>query len=256
MRMKRKEDEIPVDQIHEDISDFSLSSPPAKIRILDGHFPPITQGEREAGDPLVYQKGPVLPREELLSSSVVQPNASAADALPSCYNTEETALVLYNPASTPLFKNPSSPPFSVVLRSDLIPGLKDHIFGLGSQNSMNLMKDKKTEEMNDSMAIIPWVASEAAGVEQLTTSPSEMKEAEATEVEMMEIEDMSRDGCNEQSEDFNGMVGGGGGEGLQYCQQQLQRRTPQFFGSTFSSVTWSRNNSVQLTFLMVKNVIC
>jgi len=38
---------------------------------------------------------------------------------------EERAIVLYEPtATTPFLKSPSSPEFSIVIKSDLIPGLK------------------------------------------------------------------------------------------------------------------------------------
>ena len=40
-------------------------------------------------------------------------------------DTEERAIVLYEPtATTPFLKSPSSPEFSVVIKADLIPGLK------------------------------------------------------------------------------------------------------------------------------------
>ena len=39
-------------------------------------------------------------------------------------SSEERALVVYDPTNTPLVKSPSSPDFSIVVKADLIPGLK------------------------------------------------------------------------------------------------------------------------------------
>lgn len=63
-------------------------------------------------------------------SEVVEPLAAATPPTPSggggggVDGCDEKALVVYNPTSTPLFKSPTSPDFSLIVSSDLIPGLK------------------------------------------------------------------------------------------------------------------------------------
>lgn len=60
-------------------------------------------------------------------SEVVEPLAAATPPTPSGGGGDgcnEKALVVYNPTNTPLFKSPTSPDFSLIVRSDLIPGLK------------------------------------------------------------------------------------------------------------------------------------
>lgn len=62
---------------------------------------------------------PHLPSSNMAPIDVVAPTPAADGGY-----ENETALVLYNPMNTRMFKSPTSPDFSLVVNSDLIPGLK------------------------------------------------------------------------------------------------------------------------------------
>lgn len=65
-----------------------------------------------------------IPREphSTSGSSMVHRDPSPVEICPSY--EKALALVLYNPINTPLFGSPASPDFSIILNSDLNPGLK------------------------------------------------------------------------------------------------------------------------------------
>ena len=77
---------------------------------------------------------------------------------------EERAIVLYEPtATTPFLKSPSSPEFSIVIKSYLIPGLKDYLlsWGIAKQDDPvedEMRREKSSEMSNDCLAVVPWVA--------------------------------------------------------------------------------------------------
>lgn len=81
-KMKRKD----LDQVSDDFSDFSLSSPARKIRRLDAELPPIMEDdEPEIAMPYLQNRssGPVieeLPAESASSSASASASATAAAA--------------------------------------------------------------------------------------------------------------------------------------------------------------------------------
>ncbi|TKY74614.1 hypothetical protein E2542_SST03377 [Spatholobus suberectus] len=82
-----------------------------------------------------------------------------------CVNpTEERAIVLYDPtATTPFLKSPTSPHFSIVIKADSIPGLKDYLLSWGIAKRDDPVEDeirreKSSEVSNDCLAVVPWVA--------------------------------------------------------------------------------------------------
>lgn len=58
------------------------------------------------------------------SSAMVHTDAASVDTSPTGNASEERALVLYDPTKTPFVKSPCPPEFSIVVKSDLLPGLK------------------------------------------------------------------------------------------------------------------------------------
>ncbi|KAJ4707649.1 DBH-like monooxygenase [Melia azedarach] len=77
---------------------------------------------------------------------------------------DERAIVLYDPANTPLFRSPTSPDFTAILNSDLIPGLRDLICWPARKMCIDnkLASSKITEISNNNLAVVPWVPSQFA----------------------------------------------------------------------------------------------
>lgn len=155
MRMKRKE----VDEVSDDFSDFSLSSPALKIRRLDAELPPIMEEEESESN-------------------------------------QEKAIVLFNPHQQ-ITRFPSSD-FSVSLSPDLISGIKNQIrrlrSGQAGQSCDEDLSDKTRS--GDCMAVVPWTSNSyphfvqaisANGGDEMDTQQEvqELMEAEAT----MDIDD-------------------------------------------------------------------
>ncbi|KAL7189929.1 hypothetical protein ACSBR1_039543 [Camellia fascicularis] len=139
MKMKRKD----LEDVNDDFSDFSLSSPARKIRRLDAELPPIM--EEEEADHAEVQK--LAPEEaEDVASNINNMNMEELGGLPSNHphneseienenenENEERALVLFNPPIInthahpyPLFHSPPSD-LSLSLNSDLLLGIKSKL---------------------------------------------------------------------------------------------------------------------------------
>ncbi|XP_061339361.1 uncharacterized protein LOC133286037 [Gastrolobium bilobum] len=159
--------------------DFPSISPATKSRRLDGEL-----------------CGTMM--EEDLNAMLKQPwtidEGSASDSA-SAYvpNTDERALVVYDPTKTPLLKSPSTPQFSIVVKADLIPGLKDYLLSWGTVKLDNPVEDevrreKSSEVTKDSLAVVPWVAFHSPmACEEI--APEAGQPLEVEEGEMMEMDE-------------------------------------------------------------------
>ncbi|KAF8364841.1 hypothetical protein HHK36_013474 [Tetracentron sinense] len=247
VKMKRKD----MDDMSDDFSDFSLSSPARKIRRLGTELPPIMEEEPEI--PLGFEHP--LPPEEHLTSSMEQILAPGTAAVPSYSLNEERTLVLYKPVKLRPLQSSNSSNFTITINSDLIPGLKkvrnptnyfvsaslsvDKLFWLGDDNPIKATEDEVEEAvpMNDCLAVIPWVSSQfppSSGMEASAIGESEPMEAEVEEAATMDIEEDNK--CAIEGEIRE--PGMGGGEGLHQWQQQ-HCMTPQLPQNTSPPLTWS-----------------
>ncbi|KAF7813931.1 STE20-like serine/threonine-protein kinase [Senna tora] len=150
--MKRKE----VDQVSQDFSHFSLSSPPTKIRRLDAELPPIVE---EDEPPHVL---PIIEAEN-----------------------QEKALVLFKPINSHSFVSPSTLSFTV--DSHIVSGIKNQ-FPWSSSHSAEARKDNNN---NDRLALVPWVPSQfppSPSTQVSDTEPPQLMEAEEMEEASMDIE--------------------------------------------------------------------
>ncbi|GMI97536.1 hypothetical protein like AT5G35320 [Hibiscus trionum] len=134
-KLKRKD----IDQINDDFSDFSLSSPATKIRRLDADLPPIIE----------------------------------EDSFP---ENHERAIVLFNP--NPLLLDPNQPPlcsstpfFSI--HSDLISGFKNQF--LRATDTKPAETEEREKENEGCLAVVPWVPSQIPSVEQEVPVPESME---------------------------------------------------------------------------------
>ncbi|KAL6215625.1 hypothetical protein ACLB2K_015054 [Fragaria x ananassa] len=162
----------------------------------------------------------------------------------------DKALVLYNPTSTNTFyKTPASRDFSIIVNSDLIPGLRDCIFTQGSSKwaaKQAEAEQSNREESNGCLAIVPWVDSTwPPSPRRDTQAASQSEPMQAEEVEMMDTDDISLDGSKPSQ---LGATMDGSFELQSWQQQQEQQcmqpqllnntNTPITWGNTFTPVTW------------------
>ncbi|KAK1269586.1 hypothetical protein QJS04_geneDACA013993 [Acorus gramineus] len=220
-KMKRKD----LEEMHDEFSEFSLTSPARKIRRLDLELPPIMEEE----EPVVMPPPPVDVEQQLM----VPMDEAVPPSLPL---SEDRAIVVYKQVESPLYR----------VDPELIESLKNQVFC--SHNCQSNMAARLEEEAmasrdtsstmtSEGMAIIPWVPSQAplfqgtAKVAHVDGVPGAI-EAEA-ETTSMEIEEDS------VKEGVAGIEGGEGG--LQYWQQQQHCMTQDLPPSACSSTppTWS-----------------
>ncbi|GAV63655.1 hypothetical protein CFOL_v3_07173 [Cephalotus follicularis] len=205
--MKRKD--------FEDVKD-DFSSPSRKSRRLDGEFLSCMQDAQI----IIAPETEIL--EQVSSPGQQLTEHTAVDSMPL---TEERALVLYNPGNTPFLKSPSSPEFALVVNSDSILGLKDHLFWSGFSTSMKRVEvevAKDTYLADDCLAVVPWVAPQfplASGLEGAGIGLPDPMESEELEVEMMDIEDPDNNGNIARAFEIGGTM-----EGADGLPQWLQRQ--------------------------------
>ncbi|XP_004291277.1 PREDICTED: uncharacterized protein LOC101306694 [Fragaria vesca subsp. vesca] len=231
--LKRKELEEAFDDMS---SNFS------KSRRLDADFFPTMAEDKSGGIEALEQR---LAQEQALAC----PSEMPMEPLP-LSDENDKALVLYNPANTNTFyKTPASRDFSIIVNSDLIPGLRDCIFTQGSSKwaaKQVEAEQSNREESNGCLAIVPWVESTwPPSPRRETQAASQSEPMQAEEVEMMDTDDISLDGSKPSQ---LGAPMDGSFE-LQRWQQQQQHHctqpqllnntnTPITWGNTYTPVTW------------------
>ncbi|CDP20191.1 unnamed protein product [Coffea canephora] len=214
LKMKRKD----LDQVNEEFSDFSLTSPARKIRRLDAELAPITEEEPEI--PLVFER----PENEGSfggGNGRVGGGGVVIEELPNGVENEERAIVVFNPVNSPLLQSPSN--YSISVSPPLISGLKNQLpwSNYSSQwralESEDRTDDNKSGRQNECLAVVPWVppphlysTSGDEAVPQIDVS--DMMEADDAEVSTMDVEDNTVG--SEQK------VGMNVNEGLRQWQQQ------------------------------------
>ncbi|XP_042493594.1 uncharacterized protein LOC122073127 [Macadamia integrifolia] len=233
MKMKRKG----LEEVYDEFSDFSLSSPARKIRRLDVELPPIMEEEESPEIPVAFDRPP----SGDLGISARQSAATGTEALPSAPLNEERALVLYKPMNKPLVE--------IIVNSDLIPGLRNHGFWSEQSNQVRRVEDEATDSStntgakNGCLAVVPWVVPTQflpnSGTEGMpATVVSEQMEAEGgVDTEMMEIEDDNVQVTGGQAKEIGGGVEGGSESWQQWQQQHCL--TPQLPQNTSAPIMWS-----------------
>lgn len=219
LRLKRKD----LEDVSEDFSDFSLSSPARKIRRLDAELPPIIE-EEERDISIEFEDTPPTSEHTFGSNST---GGIKIEELPDEPSNEERAIVLFNPnQTTPLPHSPSS--FSVSINPSFISGLKNQVLWSNQSSSWKLTNDGSGEENDYSsgsgcLAVVPWVPSHfssGCGSEyppQTTqTDTCEMMDAQEVKEATMEIEEM------DSTPQSNGHEAGGVNLNEQFQQWQQQ----------------------------------
>ncbi|CAL9065413.1 uncharacterized protein LOC103968399 [Musa acuminata AAA Group] len=217
-KVKRKDFE----EVYDEFAEVSLSSPPPKIRRLDSELTPIVEEVEPAFTPASNQHQ----SQGIVSANVSSMN-EAMPAIPS--NNEERAIVLYKPVEAPLILSSDRTNVSLQISSDLIHGLRNHIFKPGNQSF-----DEKTDVDSSCLAVVPWVPSEAAmsvdgsgGYKSQSKLPQEPMASAEAEAESMEVEE-----AREQAITY-----GESSEGFQQWWQHCM--TPRLLPTMSSPMMWS-----------------
>ncbi|GAB2267423.1 hypothetical protein Dimus_002406 [Dionaea muscipula] len=237
-KMKRKEF-ADWDDVSDEFSDFSLSSPARKMRRLDTGLPPIIE-EEEADIALSF--GDKLSGQGQFTSMPV------VEELPT---NEERAIVLFNPASSSQVLRPAN--FSI--NPTFISNLKHQAIWKHRSRPIIIELDEeeeeegtnKMEDSNECLAVIPWYPSQSliqkTADEASNRELSDSMEAEETEATAMEIEDndSSGTGAAGQAGEYGSLVSGH--ESLQqqhHLWQQQHCMIPQPLQNTPSPIIWYR----------------
>lgn len=216
MKLKRKD----LEEVNDDFSDFSLSSPARKIRRLGSELPPIMEEEREF--PLEYEH-----------------SVSEGDV-------EEKAIVPFKPMNGLLIHSPSS--YSV--DPNLISSFKNqaflgaHLYPTRPSEDDDLRRNGDDHEVNTCRAVIPWVPSsehqlndQRPAVVSSQPEVSESMDSEEMEGEAMEIEDGAPNFAQRVSEYISHPIIS---EGLQQQWQQQHCMIPQPPQNITTPIVWYR----------------
>lgn len=186
MKMKRKD----LEEVNDEFSDFSLSSPARKIRRLDADLPPIME-EEEPEVPFGFKQQPTADKHIPV---YIEPTGCSGycpmtEELPSVPENEERALVLFRPMSTPLLLSPSN--FSVSVNSDIIAGIKNQI-----PWSVQTSEEDEAERQglnpiraNESLAVVPWVPSQFPSTQGREVPEENLMESDDAGAATMDIEE-------------------------------------------------------------------
>ncbi|XP_064986772.1 uncharacterized protein LOC135625642 [Musa acuminata AAA Group] len=197
-RAKRKEPE----EVYDDFSYFSLSSPAAKIRRLDADMFPMIE-ENEATTMTRFKQQ--LPIEQISTTTYGMPDIRpvTVHSIAACPPNEKGAFVYDSAEATP-FLSPVGPNVSFRVSSDLIRGIKNHVFKLQDQTMAKM--DDKIPVSNNCLALVPWVppqatvgAYEYAGSQsgsQPSQEPMEAEEAGAAPMAVEENREQTVTGIN------------------------------------------------------------
>ncbi|CAI9766450.1 unnamed protein product [Fraxinus pennsylvanica] len=235
LNMKRKE----LEDVNNEFSDFSLSSPARKTRRLDVDLLPVIE-EEDSEIPMSFEQS--VPGQSLVGNA----EGLTIEELPGVPENQERSIVLYNPTNMPLLQSPSN--FSISVNPDLISGLKNQILWSSqsnnwrSENNEAVIEDKNSSATNNSLAVVPWVASQhhsAPGVEVPPQADiTGMMDDEVGE-ETMDIEADNNDVIGFEQRNVNDSSGMSLSDGLHHWQQQ-PCMIPQPPQNTVTPVVWYR----------------
>ncbi|XP_049405865.1 uncharacterized protein LOC125869335 [Solanum stenotomum] len=236
LKMKRKD----LEDVYDEFSEFSLSSPARKIRRLDADLPPIIEEVEEPEIPIAFEQAATYPS---FGSNAVN-RGLVIEELPSVPENEERAIVLFKPMNTQPMHSPSN--FSVKVDPQFLNGFKSQIFWDNTANAFRLVDNEATEQddcssAKECLAVVPWVPSQfpSAAEAEVLSQPdvSDMMDAEDMEGVAMDIEDNSVD-VEPRTAVETGAVGVN--DGLHHWQQQHCMTTTQLPQNTSTPIPWYR----------------
>lgn len=239
IKLKRKD----LEEVNDDFSDFSLSSPARKIRRLDAELPPIIE-EDEADLQLGHDQ--VMPESTISDGVEHQAKPLVIEELPYVPENDEKAIVLFKPMNNTLVHSQGN--YSV--DPNLISSFKNQAFwetylkSGRSKEEDEAIENENASEENKCKAVIPWVSSQTLNtvpeIHGSQTEVSESMDAEEMETAMMEIENLDAGNVGLEQITENGSLSRLN-EGLQHqWQQQHHCMIPQPLQNTTTPIMWYR----------------
>ncbi|OIW09880.1 hypothetical protein TanjilG_32029 [Lupinus angustifolius] len=211
--MKRKD---VLDKVSDDFSEFSLSSPPTKIRRLDVELCPIPEIE-----------------DEMESDEVAN---------------EERAIVVFNPL-------PSPSPFNFIVQSHLLSPINNNWSKQYDSDCDRLIRSEEEEKKKQCLALVPWVSSSSynSHVDDSISNNTNTEEADEEigdmdiEIEQQDMDSIANINSSSTSTStihplsmHQGFSGITPEEFHQWQQQQQHCFLPQFSQNTSTPITWTR----------------
>ncbi|CAI9780270.1 unnamed protein product [Fraxinus pennsylvanica] len=181
LNMKRKE----LEDVNNEFSDFSLSSPARKTRRLDVDLLPVIE-EEESEIPMSFEHS--VPEQRLVGNT----EGLTIGELPSLPENQERSLVLFNPVNAPLVPSPSN--FSIFVNPDLISGLKYKVLWSSQLNNWRLESNEIVTESENSgasnkcLAVVPWLPSHNYSEPGFEVPQTDMMDPEEVGESTMDIE--------------------------------------------------------------------
>ncbi|CAN4096627.1 unnamed protein product [Withania somnifera] len=230
--MKRKD----LEDVYDEFSDFSLSSPARKIRRLDAELPPIIEEVEDPEIPIAFEQAATYPS---FGNNVVN-RGLVIEELPSVPENEKRAIVLFNPMNTPPVHSPSN--FFVEVDPRFINGFKSQFFWENRANAFksadNGAREQDSSSTKECRAVVPWVPSQLPSAEQaeIVGQPgiSDMMDAEDIEGVAMDVEDSSVNAEPRTAVEAGAISVN---EGLHHWQQQ-HCMTAQLPQNTSTLISW------------------
>lgn len=230
-----------MEEVNDDFSDFSLSSPATKIRRLDGELACMSE-EEEMEVPIIEHYEPEVDFRN--NTRTIEGGGSRrgilVEELPPDYQNQERAIVVFKPSDSSLPPAPSN--FSVRLSPELISGFRNRLMCTYQESAPVWQadngateRDEKYGTTNNCMAVVPWVQSAACNELSYQSDTSDMMDAEGVETTAMEVEDsnatFNRPSVREPGTVLN--------EGIHHWQQQ-HCMIPQLPQNTSTPIVWFR----------------
>lgn len=228
-----------MEDVYDEFSDFSLSSPARKIRRLDAELPPIIEEVEEPEIPIAFEQAATYPSFGINAVN----RGLVIEELPSVPENEERAIVLFKPMNTPPVHSPSN--LSVKVDPQFINGFKSQVFWENRANAFRPADNEITQQEDSSsakqcLAVVPWVPSQlpSAEVAEVLGQPdiSDMMDAEDIDGVAMDVEDSS---VNAEPRTAVGVGAVSVNEGLHHWQQQ-HCMTTQLPQNTSTPIVWYR----------------
>lgn len=234
LKMKRKD----LEDVYDEFSDFSLSSPARKMRRLDAELPPIIEEVEEPEVPIAFEQPAIHPS---FGNNAVK-RGLVIEELPSVPENEERALVLFKPMNTSPMHSPSN--FSVKVDPQFMNGFRSQVFWDNRVNAFRLADNEATQQEDSSsakqcLAVVPWVPSQHPSAEEagVDSQPdiSDMMDAEDIEGVAMDVEDSSVNAEPRAGVEAGAVIAN---EGFHHWQQQHCMMAPQLPQNTSTPVSW------------------
>ncbi|XP_048227682.1 uncharacterized protein LOC125369437 isoform X2 [Ricinus communis] len=195
---------------------------------------------RRLEDPIEVDDEGLSSDTEFTTNCMLQTNASTIDPPPLTdhSDSQDKAIVPYHQHYAPFLNSPNLFAFPIILNSDFIPGIRDHIFWPRNSETANRMEaevisNRRREESDDSLAVVPWLASRLPVTSAAEGQARGLSETAGGEEEM-DTDEANASSTGGEAFEFGGILGGV--EARKHWNQHCME--PQQIGNTNTTISW------------------